>query len=531
MIRLLRTSCIAPLIAAGALALAGCASTNTTQITDALLSKDPRAALGRIGERKVEGYKRNPQQLVADFEALKQQLERLFGNLRQASEKKWGKEEAETLPGPRRYVKYTDGYKNRIIVDYERGTIRIEHIEDPQAAERIRGAIVVALLTPEDPRSTDVFSDADVILDGKPFLQDMVLDQDGKAMATREDVERFAAYLVSNRLQNRRIRVDGAPVNVAYVHIEMIGADREPAMPSQPPTTVATAPQPTPKAPRERSAQRRKPSQQVPDRQPPVQAAEPPPQAAEPPPPVAVQQPKPEPQPPVAMQQPKPHPQPARPEAREPKLVERLVPPNHYGPSDRLAPKFKPLVEKYAQRTGMDAALIMGIIYQESRFNPHAVSKAGAFGMMQLVPSSGGLDAFRKAKGESTQPTKDYLMDPENNIELGSIYLGMLVSDYWCKSVAEASAREYCAIAAYNTGPGNVARAFVGNTKDLAGAQRRANSMPSEQMFEHLRMHLPHAETRDYLPRVTAARWYYRQKFYSEEAAQGIGALRQVSAN
>ena len=163
----------------------------------------------------------------------------------------------------------------------------------------------------------------------------------------------------------------------------------------------------------------------------------------------------------------------------------------------------------------MDPALIFAIIYQESRFNPNAVSSAEAYGMMQLVPKSGGLEAYRKARGESVKPTKEYLMDPESNIELGATYLSMLLFDYWTKNINNMPAREYCVISGYNTGPGNVSRAFTGSTGKLTEAQYKANGMNPDELFDYLRINLPYAETRDYLLRVTSARRHFQQLFYA----------------
>ena len=438
--------------AAAALLLSAC---TTQQLVDVALSKDPKAALKSMGQSKIETYKRDPRALLADFDRLRAELDRLFGNVKQESEKKWGKEESETLPGPKRYVKYTQHYKNRIIVDYEKGSIRIEHIQEPVAAEKLRGAIVVALLTPEDPKSTDVFSDKDVILDGKPFLQDLVLNQNKQIMKTRADVERFADYLVANRLQTRKIRVGGVPVEVAYVEMDMIGAEQD---------RIAAATQ-----------QRKSP------KKPPKKGAAPP-----------------------------------LFDGRPDEMASQRSDPNRYAAADRIAPKFLQTVNKYAQATGVDPALIFGIIYTESRFNPNAISPAEAYGMMQLVPRSGGLAAFRKAKGESVQPTKEYLMDPESNIELGATYLGMLLFDYWTKNVGNIPAREYCAISGYNTGPGNVAKAFVGSSHKLNEAQEKANGMRPDELFDYLRINLPYPETREYLLRVSSARRHYKEMFYPD---------------
>ena len=466
------------LIAVAALSLSAC---TTKQLTDIALSKDPKAALKSLEQSKVEAYKRDPQALIADFDKLKVELGRLFGHVKQESEKKWGAEESETLPSPKRYVKYTQQYKNRIIVDYEKGTIRIEHIQEPQATEKLRGAIIVALLTPKDPKSADVFSDKDVALDGKPFLQDLVLNQDKQVMNTREDVERYADYLVANRLQTRKIRVGGAPVDVAYVEMDMIGAeeDRIAAAKLASAEKERAATPPSKKEPKK--LPKKSPKKELPRKE-------------------STQKPV--------------EPQPAD-EQPDLKANER-VDPNVYATADKRAPKFLDMVNRHAQATGVDPALIFGIIYTESRFNPDAVSAAEAYGMMQLVPSSGGMDAFRKAKGESAQPTVEYLRDPENNIELGATYLGMLLYDYWTKNVGNFPAREYCAISGYNTGTGNVAKAFTGSTKKLKEAQEVANGMRPDELFDYLRERLPYPETKDYLLRVSAARKHYKAMFYPD---------------
>jgi membrane-bound lytic murein transglycosylase C len=423
------------------------------QAMNVALAKDPKAMLTSIAENKVESYKRDPRQLLNDFESLQRELAKLFGNVRQQSEKQWGAEEAQTLPSAKKYVKYTEQYKNRIVVDYEKSTIRVEHIQEPRAANKVHNAIVVALLTPEDPKSADVFSDSEVVLDGQPFLQGLVLDQNRKPLQTREDVDRFADYLMANRLQSRRISVGGNKVDVVFVQIEMIGSevDRQvEARLNKRPLTKVPA----------------NPGQTLPSD--------------------------------------------SRPDAH----ADERSDPNNYATADKIAPKFLDIVNRYSKKTGVDAALIFGIIYQESRFNPSAVSSAEAYGMMQLVPKSGGIEAFRKAKGESVKPTKEYLMDPESNIELGATYLGMLLFDYWTKGVNYLPSREYCAISGYNTGPGNVSRAFTGSTGKQAEAQTKANAMAPDELFDYLRANLPYAETRDYLLRVSAARRHYQQMFY-----------------
>lgn len=190
------------------------ASCSTRQVINVALSKDPKATARAMAESQVEAYKRDPQALVNDFNRIAAEVGRLFTALKAESAKRWGKTESETLPGPKRYVKYSEGYRNRVVVDYELNTIKVEHLEEADVEARLRSAIVVTLLTPEDPARVDLFTDREVALEGKPFLQDLVLDQNQKPLRTRADVERYAQYLVTRRLQRRTIQVEKSNVGI-----------------------------------------------------------------------------------------------------------------------------------------------------------------------------------------------------------------------------------------------------------------------------------------------------------------------------
>jgi membrane-bound lytic murein transglycosylase C len=179
---------------------------------------------------------------------------------------------------------------------------------------------------------------------------------------------------------------------------------------------------------------------------------------------------------------------------------------------DQKAQRYLQSVRKYAKQYHVSPSLVLGVIRTESSFNPHAVSGAPAYGLMQLVPTSGGREAYRRAKNKDIVPSRDYLFDPENNIELGAAYLSVLTYDQ-LDGVDDRMSRDYCVISAYNTGPGNVMRAFT----DAKGKQRfedglqRINSLSPSQVYQTLREKLPFEETRNYLPTVNTN----RKRYYS----------------
>lgn len=168
--------------------------------------------------------------------------------------------------------------------------------------------------------------------------------------------------------------------------------------------------------------------------------------------------------------------------------------------------KFQHLVMQNARRFNQPPALIYAVMEAESSFNPYAMSHIPAYGLMQIVPTSAGRDVHQLLYGREGTPSREYLFVPENNIRMGAAYLHLLESRY-LRKVKDPASRRYCVIAAYNTGSGNVLKAFAPNNNNLA--LNRINSLGPSEVYAHLVHNLPHQETRNYLPKVVGLQEKY----------------------
>ncbi|MFA5832574.1 MAG: murein transglycosylase domain-containing protein [Bacteroidota bacterium] len=178
--------------------------------------------------------------------------------------------------------------------------------------------------------------------------------------------------------------------------------------------------------------------------------------------------------------------------------VQMPLVPNHV---KKRAADFRERVKAESDRFGIDITLVYAIMHTESYFNPKAKSPVPAFGLMQLVPKSGARDAFFFAHKKDSLVTGEYLYVADNNIELGTAYLTKLLTVEF-RGVKDPRSRIYCAISAYNTGPGNVAKAFTGK-RNVNQALPKMNALTSDELFEHLKKNLPFEETRSYVAKVS----------------------------
>lgn len=160
-----------------------------------------------------------------------------------------------------------------------------------------------------------------------------------------------------------------------------------------------------------------------------------------------------------------------------------------------------------AHRQLLPVSLVYAVMETESHFNPRARSAVPAFGLMQLVPRSGAMDSYRHVYGEKVLLGPDYLYEADQNVELGAGYLNLLNTRY-LRAVTNDQSREYCIIAAYNTGAGNVAKSFTGKT-NVRKAAPMINALTPQEVYDHLVANLPYEETRHYLHKVTTAKKKY----------------------
>lgn len=137
----------------------------------------------------------------------------------------------------------------------------------------------------------------------------------------------------------------------------------------------------------------------------------------------------------------------------------------------------KDAVSYFAAHYGLEEALVLAVIRQESNFNPNAVSPAGARGLMQLMPGTAGDMGIKGAD----------IFDPAKNIAGGCQYLSRMLRLFGSEDLA---------LAAYNAGPGNV--------------KKYGNKIP------------PFKETQHYVPAV--------QRFKRQYAASGTAEIKIAKA-
>jgi membrane-bound lytic murein transglycosylase C len=167
--------------------------------------------------------------------------------------------------------------------------------------------------------------------------------------------------------------------------------------------------------------------------------------------------------------------------------------------------KYQHWVQAYADRFNVSQDIVFAIMEVESAFNPKAVSKSEALGLMQVQAHTAGKDVYELVDRKPGMPGRAELFDPQNNIRMGVAYLGLLNHDY-LKNVSNPKSKEMLAISSYNGGLSTVLRLF-GDTPEKALAH--INRLHPQQVYRTLRYDHPSDETRNYIDKVMHAKNRY----------------------
>jgi membrane-bound lytic murein transglycosylase C len=162
------------------------------------------------------------------------------------------------------------------------------------------------------------------------------------------------------------------------------------------------------------------------------------------------------------------------------------------------------MVERYADKFGLDVPLVLAIIQTESGFNPNLISSRNAHGLMQVVPATAGGEVHRWL-GRDGQPSSTELLSPDVNIRYGMTYIHLLRSKH-LEGVHDPQSLEYCVIASYNGGSGAVLRLFGSKREDAVAA---INKLSPQEVLAMLTEKFPAQETRHFVRKVLQFRRQY----------------------
>jgi len=168
---------------------------------------------------------------------------------------------------------------------------------------------------------------------------------------------------------------------------------------------------------------------------------------------------------------------------------------------------FRQSFEQHASAASIPTTWALGIARSESLFMRDVRSRAGAIGLMQLMPATG-----RQVAREIKLPYSglDTLTDPNQNIRLGTSYLGSMIARY--------DGNHVLATAAYNAGPHRVDRWLP-----------QSSVVDARIWIENI----PFNETRKYVRRVLAAETIFHWRLTGEtrRLSDGLPQVRPLPAD
>lgn len=151
-------------------------------------------------------------------------------------------------------------------------------------------------------------------------------------------------------------------------------------------------------------------------------------------------------------------------------------------------------IEKESQKHSMDPLLVHALIRQESRYDPKALSRSHAMGLMQLL--LGTAQGVAKHNGIALS-SNNQVFEPPTNIALGTAYLAYVLKRH--------NGNPMLAVASYNGGP-NAAAKWMREFQAQGGGDQ-----------DILVENIPFQETRDYVRKVFANYWTYENLYLKKE--------------
>lgn len=171
------------------------------------------------------------------------------------------------------------------------------------------------------------------------------------------------------------------------------------------------------------------------------------------------------------------------------------------------AKNYQAWVEDYADEFNVSPSLVYAVMETESAFNPKAVSRSNAIGLMQVKPEAAGRDVYHHIDARPGQPSLEDLFNSEKNIRMGTAYLSLLKHDYFSE-IESDKIKKMLTISSYNGGLTTVLGLFG---KTPAAAVKKLNRMNPKQVYRKLRYGHHSGETRQYLDKVLKAETKYRE--------------------
>src|ERR1700748_2678723 len=161
--------------------------------------------------------------MEANLVVLRHKVEAAYALLKINVQQHWGQNDTK-VANRTVFVKYTQGYKSRVITDFDHGTLTVETVDETDPQGSLKSTIAAALLTTSDPATVDLFTDKDVTLEStrKPYLYGLIHDNHGQSIVTREQALAYANYLVPAKMQTRSTDSEQGGKTAVFVQLTMV---------------------------------------------------------------------------------------------------------------------------------------------------------------------------------------------------------------------------------------------------------------------------------------------------------------------